>query len=499
MRSKALLWTRSARGITASLIVLLFCGSFEGQAPAAGAVAAASAALRSGDVDAAIRVSSQGLKQTPQDIRLLTLRGMAYSQKKEPSLALESFSAALKVSPGYLPALEGAAQLTYAEGGDQARPFLRRILERQPDDPTANGMMAVLDYRAHNCAGAAEHFEKAKALLPSQPRTLVEYGVCLAVQNRLEAAISVLQQAVDLQPADAFARYNLALAQWQANRTADALTALAPVLAQQEAPEDVLTLAADLEETQGNTQRAVELLRRAILQHPKERSAYLQFAYLAYKHNSVDVGIDMVNLGITQIPSAAELYVARGVLASQTKNATEALADFDRAMQLDPHLAFAGAAEGIAKAQLHDPAAALATLRSAARQHPEDALTQYLLAEVLSEKAPEPGSAEFTEELAAAKRSIAADPKRVEAHDLLASIYLRSGEVNLSLEQSEAALRLDPDDDQAVYHKILAMRKGDNKAEVPALVQRLMAIRQAKAAEPKPKLDRLIESQSTPE
>lgn len=487
-------------GVAAALLMhFLFCCGLEGQTQVTSAVATASAALRRGDADAAVQASSQGLKQTPHDIRLLTLRGMAYAQKKEPSLALESFSDALKVAPEYLPALEGAAQVAYDQGGDQARPYLRRILVRQPDDPTANGMTAVLDYRSHDCSGAVAHFEKARALLASQPGTLVQYGVCLAVQDRLGAAISVLQQAVDLQPANAFARYNLALAQWQTKRTADALTTLSPILTEQDISEDVLTLSAEMDEEQGNTQRAVELLRRAILQHPKEQAAYLQFAYLSYKHNSVDVGINMVNVGIKQIPSAAELYVARGVLVSQTKNATEALQDFEKAMTLDPHLSFAGAAEGIAKAQLHDPAAALATLRSAARQHPDDALTQYLLAEALSDKAPEPGSAEFAEELAAAKRSIAADTKRVEAHDLLASVYLRSGDVKLSLEQSEAALRLNPNDDQAVYHEILAMRKGENKAEVPALVQRLMAIRQTKAAEPKPKVDRLIESQATPE
>jgi tetratricopeptide (TPR) repeat protein len=408
---------------------------------------------------------------------------------------LASFQKALKSSPAFLPALEGAAQVAYQQqGGAQAKPFLLRILAQRPGDPTANAMLAVVDYRAGDCPEAVEHFQKAQALLPSQPDTVAEYGACLASMDRLADAIPVLQQAVDLNPANPVARYNLGLAQWNASQPDAALQTLATLLIGSTVPEDVLTLAADIYESKDDTQRAVEVLRQGILVHPKDKSAYLQFAYLSYKHSSVQVGIDMVNLGLTQLPNEAELYVARGVLLSQTSNSTKALEDFDTAMRLNPTLSFAGVAEGIAKSQAHDAPAALATFRSAVKQHPDDGFAQYLLAEALSEQAPAPGTPDFAEGLAAAERSISLDPKRLEAHDLLASLYLRSGKVELSIQQSEEALQIDPNDEEALYHEILAMRKGDQRSEVPALVKRMMQVREARATEAKPKLYRLVET-----
>jgi tetratricopeptide (TPR) repeat protein len=461
-------------------------------------VAAISADLRAQDFDGAIQLSANALKTSPRDIRLLTLRGMAYSAKNDSALALDAFNQALTISPDFLPALEAAAQVAYLHHGALARPYLLRILVSHPTEPTANAMLAVIDYRAGDCKGAIEHFEPALALLASQPDSLVEYGACLASANRLDAAIPVLQQAVNLKPADPVGRYNLALAQFNLNQTDAALTTLEPMIAEPSPPEDVLTLAADIYEAQNNTQRAVEVLRQAIVSHPKDKSAYLQFAYLSYKHSSVEVGVDMLNVGIAQLPNQAELYLARGVLRSQLSNASAASDDFGIALRLDPRLSFAGDAEGIAKSQAHDDKAALATFRVAAKQHPDDGLAQYLLAEAISQTAPIPGTPAFIEGVSAAKRSITLDPQRLEARDLLASLYLRADQIDLSIQESQAALKLDPNDEEALFHEILALRKGDRKSEVPALVQRMMKVREAKASEVKPKMYRLAESATPP-
>jgi tetratricopeptide (TPR) repeat protein len=459
-------------------------------------VGAISAHMTAQDFDGALQLSTAALKINPQDIRLLTLRGMAYAGKDNSALALESFNQALKISPDFLPALEGAAQVTYLHGGALAKPYLFRILAAHRTEPTANAMLAVIEYKEGDCQGAIEHFESAIAVLASQPDSLVEYGACLASANRLDAAIPILRQAVDLKPADPIARYNLALAQFNLNQTDAALTTLEPMMAEPSAPEDVLTLEADIYEANNNTQRAVEVLRQAIVSHPKDKSAYLQFAYLSYKHSSVGVGVDMLNVGIAQLPNEAELYLARGVLRSQMSNSSEALDDFGTALRLDPRLSYASDAEGIAKSQAHDDKAALATFRAAAKQHPDDGLAQYLLAEAISQEAPDPATAAFVEGVTAAKRSVALDPKRVEARDLLASMYLRSDQIELSIKESQAALTVDPNDEEALYHEILALRKGDRKLEVPALVQRMMKVREAKAIEVKPKIYRLAEGET---
>ncbi len=168
------------------------------------------------------------------------------------------------------------------------------------------------------------------------------------------------------------------------------------------------------------------------------------------------------------------------------------------ANRLDPSLSFVGAAAGIAASQAHKSAAALATFRAAAKQHPNNALTQYLLAEALSEENKTAGNPNYAEEITAAKRAVSLDPKRLDAHDLLASIYLQSDELNLSIQQSRESLKIDPNDEQAIFHLMIALRKSGRKEEVAELVQRLVQVRQDQQTErQRKKVYRLIEEPSS--
>jgi len=142
----------------------------------------------------------------------------------------------------------------------------------------------------------------------------------------------------------------------------------------------------------------------------------------------------------------------------------------------------------------HDAAAALASFRVAAKQHPENSLAQYLLAEELSNQAPGLTSPTFTESVSAAKSAIALEPGLVAAHDLFADLYLRAELNDLALAESQQALKLDPNDEQALYQQIFALRKTDRKAEVAVLVNRMMAVRQEKANGSTQRNYRLVES-----
>jgi DNA-binding SARP family transcriptional activator len=65
----------------------------------------------------------------------------------------------------------------------------------------------------------------------------------------------------------------------------------------------------------------------------------------------------------------------------------------------------------------------------------------------------------------------------VAAHDLLATIYLRDGRTSLAIEQSKAALAIDPKDQQALYHLILALRKTGQRDQISSLLKQLAALR----------------------
>src|SRR2546429_7388309 len=71
-------------------------------------------------------------------------------------------------------------------------------------------MLAVLEYRQGNCAGAASHFEKAGELINSERDALHAYATCLVRGKKIEQAQQVFVRAVALNPEDPHERRVLA-------------------------------------------------------------------------------------------------------------------------------------------------------------------------------------------------------------------------------------------------------------------------------------------------
>jgi tetratricopeptide (TPR) repeat protein len=109
--------------------------------------------------------------------------------------------------------------------------------------------------------------------------------------------------------------------------------------------------------------------------------------------------------------------------------------------------------------------------------HPGEAYGWYLLAEALSGEGNPEGSPQYAEEMQAAKTAVKLDPKLVEARDLLSATYYAEGHMQESIEQSRAALAVNPKDEAAVYHLMLALRQTGHDDEARALVQQLLQLR----------------------
>jgi cytochrome c-type biogenesis protein CcmH/NrfG len=72
------------------------------------------------------------LLKFPQSAQLWTLHGIAYSGAEREKEALASFRNTRKISPDYLPALEGAAQLEYRAASGAAIPTRDRHRRKKP-------------------------------------------------------------------------------------------------------------------------------------------------------------------------------------------------------------------------------------------------------------------------------------------------------------------------------------------------------------------------------
>jgi len=383
----------------------------------------------------------------------------------------------LQNSPDYLPALEGAAQIEYNAGSQNAVPLLKRILESRPKDPTTHAMLAVLAEKKGDCTPAVEHFQFVTSLLDSQPALREEYGACLLKLKQPEKAISIYQGALAQNPDDGDARYRVAAVQLMANQPNQALDTLAPLLQGSGPNAKTLELAASAYEQAQNTQMAVNTLRQAVVMHPHDVDLYIDFAVLSMDHQSFQVGIDMINVGLQAEPEAAPLYVARGVLYVQLARYEEAEDDFESAERLEPHRQIASVAKGLEQAEANDLDRALRTVRSKLASKPNDPYLLYLQADLLAQVGPDPGSKDFQTAIRSASRAVSLQPTLGPARNVLAKLYLQAGQNQAALVQCRAALKLDPQDQTALYHLIQALRKTGNTRELPDLLKRLAELR----------------------
>jgi tetratricopeptide (TPR) repeat protein len=437
-----------------------------------------SSALRAKDFDKAVELCRTALQESPNNSQLWTLQGIALASKGDSKEALAAFQKALKISPNNIAALAGAAQIEYQAGNQGAVPLLNHLLQLRPEDPTAHAMLAVLEYRQGNCAGAAGHFAQAGQLIDTQLDALHAYATCLVRLKRLDEAAKTFQRAVTLQPGSPRERQLLASIQLMARKPQEALATLQPLLEAKDEDANTLQLASRAYEEAHDTPHAVSTLRQAILLDPRNTSLYLDFANICFAHESFQVGIDVISEGLSLQPNAEDLYVARGVLYVQLAQYDQAEADFEKSYELNPHQSLSVAAQGLVAVQTNDLDHALVSVQEKLQRKPNDPLLLYLQADVLSQKGIDPGTPDFELAMRSAKRAVALQPTLAAARGVLAKLYMQNGQYQEAIEQCRKSLVSDPKDQTAVYRLIQALRKTGQKQEIPELLQRLAQLRE---------------------
>jgi tetratricopeptide (TPR) repeat protein len=429
-------------------------------------------ALNQKDYAQALAIADKILVAHPSDCQVLTLRGIALSGESQVSDAQSSFDRALDSCPDSLPALEGAAQIAYAQRSPAAAGLLHRILLQRPDDQTSHAMLGSLGFQHGDCAAAIEHFERSLSLVQRSTEAQREFGSCLFSQGDHRRAEEIFRRIAEQNPSEKNL-LQLAVVQWKSKDFDAALATLQPLLTSSSADSKTFALAAQIAEDKGDTPRAVAWLHTAILKDPGQTANYLLFATISFNHASYQVGIDVVNAGLKQSPDAAKLYLARGVLQVQLSHYDAAVADFEKAHALDPKLSFVEDAMGMMRSQQHDSAGSLAIFEREAKAHPQDPLLQYLYAEAVAHGSANDNEQNTGKAIAAVKKALELEPDYQPARDLLCMLLLKTNQFAEVIDQAGIALKNDPTDQAALYQEIQAQRRLGNKEAIQPLVSRL--------------------------
>lgn len=446
-------------------------------AQVAGALSAIEDLIRARQYDQAVESAKNQLRLTPADHRLWTLEGIALSLKGNAEDAINAFDKALRLSPGYLPALRGEVQIRYSNADKGAIPLLEQILRIAPSDVTAHEMLATLKRREGDCTGALAHFDGIAAQLEKHPGLLEAYGDCLVQLKRYTDSIPVFEKLLAAVPDQSYPRFDLALVLHSAKQDDLALKTLSPLLAGNTQDPEVLSLASEIDEALGDTLEAVEFLHQAIVLSPSTPDYYVVFASLCLDHDSFRTGVQMMDVGLHNVPDNASIYLSRGLLHAQLAEYDAAEDDFRKAEQLDS-ASLSPYALDLAELQRNNPQHALEQLQTQVKQQPDSPWLNFLMAKLLMDETPAPDSPEFKQALQFAQRALQLKQELVDAHDLLASMYMSNAQYERAVEESRTALRYAPTDESATYHLVICLKHMGQKEELPALVKRLAQLHQ---------------------
>ncbi|HEY7516490.1 MAG TPA: tetratricopeptide repeat protein, partial [Vicinamibacteria bacterium] len=380
------------------------------------------------EFDVAIRYLDQQLTASPRDLKALNLMGIALSGAGRKDAANERFKAALAIDPRFYPALKNLA-VNELEAGrvGTARAHFESVLKIVPADEAANLYLAEILYEGKSLRAALPHYEKSGNRYAQDAGVALHYGRCLVDAGRPKAAAAVFEKI----PADAGASlfeagvalgrakawpeaarlfgaarksyedayaagYNQTLMLVEAGDGENAIRVAREVIAEGRAPAEMWNLASRAYLAAGGVQEAYDALRQATRLEPKAPENYIDLASICVEHDNFDLGLEIVDLGLGQLPDSWKLYLQRGVLLAMKARLAEAEKEFETARTLAPGEPVPYAALGMVWMQSGQTGKAVEVLR-AERPRSRDHVVPYIFAVALLRSGAEAASPEGTE------------------------------------------------------------------------------------------------------
>ena len=457
----------------------------------------------------AIRDLDRALAASPRDLKALNLMGITLTASGRPKEANERFRAALAIDPAFTAARKNLAINEYDAGRLTAsRAHLEQVLRAAPADEIAHIYMGEIESRAKRPAAAAEHYAKAGGRFAQSPIWTLHYGRALLDAGRSVDAIAVLDKLPGSEGAALFegavalgrsghhaeaarlfaaarktyadpysAGFNEALMRIDAGDHDGAIRVVQELIAEGKAGAELYNLVSRAYVAAGRLQEAYDALRQAARLDPLAPENYVDLATIALEHESFDLGLEIVDIGLGRLPSSPILHLQRGVLLAMKGVLEDAEKEFETARRLDPSQSVSYAALAMVWMQSGQADKAVEVLRAELPRR-RDHVVPYMFAVALLRSGVEAASAAGDEAMAALRKAIKANPRFAPAHAELGRLLLKRGETDLAVPELETATSLDPANTPALYALSQAYRKkgdGPRAQELLARVSKLNA------------------------
>ena len=440
------------------------------------------------------------IQNDPSNPRILNLTGLGLIGNKEPESAIPFFKKAIEVDPKFVPAMKNLAIDEFDLGHlKTAEQLLQHASAYSPDDPVIRLYLGEIAYQEHHFKLAAVNLSKTGRLLYANSNTLAALVISDSKIGRVNEALRLLKylRAVDVRPdfqltvastltnaghpAEAqpfFAAlrseyprnydiiYDTGLCYIRAKEFSHAINIIQQWIKQNHETADLDSLLGQAYEAQKQTKSAIDAYRRAIIMAPNHVEYYLDFATLCSNHHDYNAGLKVIEVGLKNNPHSSRLYFEQGALYAMQNNYGQAERSFETSAKLSPATQSSYIGLGITFLETGNTNKAIHILHERLAKNPNNPTLLYLLGESLMRSGAAPGGARFAEAQKVLEKSVALNPDFAVSHVALGKIYLSENKLKDAAQQFSAAIKLDPMNNSAYAHLVVAYRRlGDKQKE----------------------------------
>ena len=310
----------------------------------------------------------------------------------------------------------------------------------------------------------------------------LQQGIALSQQGRFSEAIPYFLGAKGHVLDEYAENFNLALCYVGTNEFNQAIQLLTALKISGHATAAVNNLLAQAYIGAGQDKEAFSAFQQAVKQTPRDEQLYLFVADACMDHQSYDLGLHVLNIGLQHLPQSARLHYERGVFLSFENEVDPARADFRLASKLDPGSGISYMAEA-QKALLEGdiPEAARISHEGIQKGH-ENYVLLTIFGNSVIHSDIRPDQHEFSEARAALEKSVTERPNYALSQAALGELYLMTDRVDKAIKHLEVARKLAPDDESVYSHLAIAYRRKNNGEKAKRMLAILATLNQRKAA-----------------
>ena len=213
---------------------------------------------------------------------------------------------------------------------------LKEQIKKHPDHTEDLYFLAEAYLKSGKKDDAAATIEQLDKLSAGDYKTLTGVGVLLARYHLYDGAIEHFQAALQANPGSDEVKFDLANAYFRRRLYSQALDTAGQVSEEGRKDDGYLALLGDIYAHLGDTSRAANIFRDAILRNPDDDQNYLALALLDFRDNNIADAKQTLLKGQARVPGSGKILWGLGLASVLDGNSAQAAAQLESAVELLP-------------------------------------------------------------------------------------------------------------------------------------------------------------------